>query len=151
MLTMIVKKQMEIVEKKYIYCSNFNFLLKRYDRLVKIKWKKMQTRSFTLPRSYLTNIDHYQFDHCFCELPYLLSGQIRLVIYCPLIILVSGQYFLKLMDHAVYKWSRYRNDSNKQLRSKAAFTDYCGTHFSLESLRWWMSLDVSSPLRSNGV
>ena len=33
MLTKIVKKQMEIVEK-IIYCWNFNCLLKRYDRLV---------------------------------------------------------------------------------------------------------------------
>ena len=33
-LTLIVKKQIEISEKNK-YCLNFNFLLKRYDRLVK--------------------------------------------------------------------------------------------------------------------
>ena len=38
MLTKIVKKQMEIVDKNE-YCWNINCLLKRYDRLVKIKWR----------------------------------------------------------------------------------------------------------------
>ena len=40
MLSKIVKKQMEIVEKNK-YCWNFNSLLKWYDRLVKNQWKKM--------------------------------------------------------------------------------------------------------------
>ena len=34
MFSRIVKKQMEIVDKN-IYCWNFNYLLKRYDRLIK--------------------------------------------------------------------------------------------------------------------
>ena len=33
-------KKWNIVEK-YIYVNNFNGLLKRYDRLIKIKWKNV--------------------------------------------------------------------------------------------------------------
>jgi len=45
MLTMIIKKQMEIVEKNK-YGLHFNCLLKRYDRLVKSEWIKVYTCSF---------------------------------------------------------------------------------------------------------